>query len=66
MSKFIQIATGEYDYQDSKQHNSVKYRGHCLYALDEEGQIWKWVVPNGQGMWKKWEELYEDKQWQDV
>lgn len=49
--KFIQIATGEYTYNSNY---GDKNRGHCVYALDQSGQIWKWIP--GHAKWLKLEE----------
>jgi hypothetical protein len=40
MSKFIQIAIGEYETTDGRKQ-------HCVYALNEAGFVYKFEVNNG-------------------
>lgn len=43
MPKFINITTGAYDFWSEKY--KTKFRSHCVYALDEDGNVWKFLVP---------------------
>jgi len=40
MSKFKQIAVGEYTFQAA---NGELMQSHSVYALDDDGQIWKYI-----------------------
>jgi len=54
--KFIQITTGEYSYEKLVYGEKKQFKGHCLYALDNQGQIWKWAVREDKGRWAKFED----------
>ena len=59
--KFIQITTGQYSFAKSDQNfNKVQEIGHCVYGLDKEGQIWKWVCQNGKWQWAELESTTPD------
>lgn len=44
--KFKKITTGTYSYYNK---SNKKFTSHCIYALDEEGNVYKWI-----GNIKKW------------
>lgn len=48
---FVQIETGVYTY---KTKEGREFLSHALYALDEAGQIFKYIP--GKGKWLKLEE----------
>lgn len=39
--EFIQISTGSYTYVNNE---GITLQSHCIYGLDDEGNIWKWQV----------------------
>jgi len=39
---FVNITTGAYEYFSDRYKQ--KFQSHCIYALDENGQIWKYIT----------------------
>jgi hypothetical protein len=58
--KFIQLATGNYTYEKQVEYAKKQFIGHCVYGLDEEGQIWKYVCQNKKWLWAKLEDCNEE------
>lgn len=39
---FVSIATGSYEYWSDKYN--CKMKSHCVYTLDDKGQVWKYIT----------------------
>lgn len=53
--KFTQITTGSYSYDIVEFGETKRKKGHCLYGVDDKGQIWKWAIREGVGKWVEFE-----------
>jgi hypothetical protein len=60
---FIQISTGQYSF-NRKDHWGKEIlgreTGHCIYGLDDKGQMWKWAIREGKGQWVEFEKCLPD------
>jgi hypothetical protein len=52
--KFIAICTGEYSYRTKGTFAETEH-SHCIYGLDKEGQVWKFLPPKKD--WVKLEDI---------